>query len=80
MIWELIGYSTENRSNGLDIRYRKYTTSDKLAKRFEQIPKLQFTDSGHGIVFYARPYSGSKKEPIFAIEKYVKEQLARIPK
>lgn len=52
MRWELIAYSTDMRFE--DIRYRDYTTSEKKAKLFEQIPKIQFTDSGHGIIFNAR--------------------------
>ena len=48
MVYELLAYNTECMQ---DIRYRKYTTSKKKAEAFNNIPKIQFTDSGHGIVF-----------------------------
>jgi len=33
-----------------DVRYRQYTRSLARACKFELVPKIQFTDSGHGIV------------------------------
>lgn len=34
-----------------DVRYRDYTTSAAKAARFKTaVPKIQFTDSGHGMV------------------------------
>lgn len=33
-----------------DCRYRDYTTSAAKAEKFRRVPKIQFTDSGHGIV------------------------------
>lgn len=50
--WLLEGYSTDGRSD--DVRYRDYTTSQKKADAFRRVPKIRFTDSGHGIVFSAR--------------------------
>lgn len=48
--WELLAYSTALRT---DIRYRAYTRSRAVAEKFTKIPRINFTDSGHGIVFYA---------------------------
>jgi hypothetical protein len=48
-VWCLEAWDTEQR----EARTREYTTSDKLAERWERIPRIQFTDSGHGIVFQA---------------------------
>ena len=39
--------STEKWS---DVRYRDYTTSKARAERFKAVPKVKFTDSGHGVV------------------------------
>lgn len=50
-LWMLVAYNTEN---SLEARYRVYTSSPKRARAFAKIPKIQFTDSGHGIVFAAR--------------------------
>jgi len=53
MIYELIAYNTDSRYPQ-DVRYRTYTSSKRVAEIFNKIPKIQFTDSGHGIVFSAR--------------------------
>jgi len=50
--WLLEAYGTDCRY-GDDVRYRAYTTSRKKAEAFSRIPRIQFTDSGHGIVFHA---------------------------
>lgn len=71
-VWELIGYGTDSRYD--DVRHREYTTSAKKAALFEQIPRIQFTDSGHGVVFVARPHRGPRK-PTRRMD-YVGEQLA----
>ncbi len=77
MVWELTGRSTEERGeNG--VRHREYTTSATTAKLFGQIPRLQFTDSGHGIVFAADEHSG-KRQPVRRME-YVAEHMARLRK
>lgn len=71
MLYELEAYSTANYS---DIRYRAYTTSKKKADAFESIPKIQFTDSGHGIVFSA--HLVSKRKPTNnSLSEYVRKHL-----
>jgi hypothetical protein len=55
-VWCLEAYDTEMR----EARSREYTTSKRMAERWEQIPRVQFTDSGHGIVFIARPHRGKR--------------------
>jgi hypothetical protein len=46
-----------------DVRYREYTTSDKRAEIFKTFPKIQFTDSGHGIVPSVTVHSGGRRLP-----------------
>jgi len=79
MVYELIAYNTDCRFPQ-DIRYREYTTSKKRAEAFEKIPKIQFTDSGHGIVFNAREMkSGEHRKQVISIcGVYVREHLARL--
>jgi hypothetical protein len=72
MVYELRGYNTDSRYHD-DIRHREYTTSKKKAELFAQIPKIQFTDSGHGIVFAAIEHRG-RREPTRHMD-YVREQL-----
>jgi hypothetical protein len=51
-------------ANWNDVRYREYTTSEKKAELFKKVPKIQFTDSGHGIVPAVREHSkGRPREP-----------------
>lgn len=76
MIYELTAYNTDQRYG--DVRYREYTSSERRAKSFSQIPKIQFTDSGHGIVFSARPYKGKRKPRIMVLSDYVGENLAKL--
>lgn len=53
-----------NTQNWQDVRYRAYTTSAKRAAAFERIPKINFTDSGHGIVFTQHEHPrGKRREP-----------------
>lgn len=73
MIWELIGYGTDSRYSD-DVRHREYTSSRKKAELFARIPRIQFTDSGHGVVFVARPHKG-RRGPTRSMD-YVREQLA----
>ena len=72
MIYELIAFNTESY---LGIRYREYTASKKKADLFNKIPKIQFTDSGHGIVFMASEFSGKKKPKIHELSHYVDKHL-----
>ena len=75
MVWELIGYGTDSRYLD-DVRHREYTSSRKRAEMFKRIPRIQFTDSGHGIVFHAVEHRGRRK-PTRRMD-YVEEQLAII--
>lgn len=74
-VWVLEAYGTDSRY-GDDVRYRAYTTSAKRAEEFAKIPRIQFTDSGHGIVFVARPHSGKRLPVRRALSDYIGEQLA----
>lgn len=58
-------YILEMRStaNWQDVRYREYTTSAKKAEIFKDVPKIQFTDSGHGIVPAVREHVKGPREP-----------------
>lgn len=69
----LEGFNTDSRYPD-DVRHRQYTTSKIKADAFERIPKIQFTDSGHGVVFQARVHTGPRK-PVVRMD-YVEEQLA----
>jgi hypothetical protein len=75
-VWVLEGFDTgAHHYAGYDgIRHREYTTSKRKSERFALIPRIDFTDSGHGIVFSARPHSG-RRLPERRMD-YVREQLA----
>lgn len=77
MLWELTAYNTESCYSN-DIRYRSYTTSERKAKAFNQIPKIQFTDSGHGIAFMAWPAKNRSKPLINHLAEYVQKSLRDI--
>ena len=76
-VYLLEGYNTDSRYMD-DIRYRAYTTSKKKADAFNKIPKIQFTDSGHGIVFSASEYRGKQKPTRYELDRYVREHLERL--
>ena len=59
-----------------DVRYRAYTTSRKKAEAFGRIPKIQFTDSGHGIVFSFEVVTSKKKPPVYGLSDYIREHIA----
>lgn len=60
MVWCLEAYDTEMR----EARSRRYTTGDLTAEAWERIPRIDFTDSGHGIVFHALEHPrGKKRKP-----------------
>ena len=77
MIYELEAYNTENSD---DIRYREYTSSKKKAELFKLIPKIQFTDSGHGIVFWSREHSGKRKSEKRMLRDYFRKHLTLLRK
>lgn len=74
--WLLEGYGTDSRYGG-DVRYRAYTTSRKKAEAFNKIPRIQFTDSGHGIEFIAIELAPrTKRLPLhFGLYDYVRDNL-----
>ncbi len=72
-VWVLEGYGTDSRYHD-DVRHREYTTSAKKAALFSQIPRIQFTDSGHGIEFVALPHRG-RRLPERRMD-YVRDQMA----
>ena len=74
MVWELEAYNTDCRYSS-DIRYREYTSSQKKAEAFQKIPKIQFTDSGHGIVFTAIIHAGKRKPTISILADYVRQHI-----
>lgn len=47
-----------------DVRYRDYTSSEARKKRFEKVPKIQFTDSGHGMVPSVTEVRSRRKDTI----------------
>lgn len=77
--WLLEGFGTDRRYSD-DVRYRAYTSSKRKAEAFNQIPKIQFTDSGHGVVFCATEVKpGARRlEPRYVLDEYVREHLERI--
>ncbi len=70
-------YCLEMRStaNWDDVRYREYTTSIRKAEAFKTVPKINFTDSGHGIVPAVRDHKGRREKPINALREYVTSHL-----
>lgn len=76
--WLLEGFNTDRRYSD-DVRYRAYTSSKRKAEAFGQIPKIQFTDSGHGIVFSATEVKpGTRRlEPRYGLSDYVREHLTQ---
>ena len=73
-VWLLEAFNTDCRYRD-DIRYRAYTTSQRKADLFKQIPKIQFSDSGHGIVFSAREHTGRRERSIYTLADYVRENM-----
>ena len=76
-IYLLEAYNTDSRYSQ-DIRYREYTASKKRAELFNKIPKIQFSDSGHGICFSAIEHRGHRLPPRNELYRYVYEQMAKL--
>lgn len=72
-VWRLEAYDTEMR----EARCREYTTSRRMAEKWERIPRIQFTDSGHGIVFLATPHTG-RREPTIRRMDWADKHLREI--
>lgn len=75
MLWELTAWNTEDPR---DVRFRKYTTSKKKADAFQKIPKIQFSDSGHGIIFWACEHEGKRKPEITTVREHVRKHCSCI--
>jgi len=56
-----------------DVRYRAYTSSVKRKMRFEQIPRIRFSDSEHGIVPVVGEKRGRRLPEIAVLRDYVEE-------
>jgi hypothetical protein len=68
----LEAYDTEMR----EARCREYTTIKRLAEKWQRIPRIQFTDSGHGIVFNAWPHPpGGKRQPTLRRMQWADQHL-----
>jgi hypothetical protein len=76
-VYVLEAYNTDSRYPN-DIRYREYTTSKTRADLFNKIPKIQFSDSGHGIVFWSHEHKGKRKELRRELSSYVFENLLKL--
>ena len=72
MIYELIAVNTESNTATPS---GNYTTSKRKADLFEKLPKIQFTDSGHGIVFMANKLVGKKEKRIHILRDYVNHRM-----
>ena len=65
-----------NTGSDDDVRYREYTRSTIRAEMFKKIPRIDFTDSGHGIVFSAREHVGKRKQVVRELRAYVWDALS----
>ena len=75
-VYLLEAYNTDSRYPD-DVRYREYTTSKRRAEAFAKIPKIQFTDSGHGIAFSAREHKGARKPTRTELSSYVMSNMVK---
>jgi hypothetical protein len=73
VVFELIAYGTGSPTG--DVRYREYTSSRRRAEMFAAIPKIQFTDSGHGVVFVARDHKGRRSPEVRDVAEYVRKHM-----
>ena len=71
-------YCLEMRStaNWQDVRYREYTTSAKKAEIFKDVPRISFTDSGHGIVPCVREHRGHREPRNMMLSDHVQDYIA----
>jgi hypothetical protein len=58
-----------------DCRYREYTTSKRKADLFAKVPRIPFTDSGHGIVPYVREHSGRREPRNMILQDHVVDSI-----
>lgn len=74
-------YVLEMRStaNYEDCRYRSYTSSERKAEAFKAVPRIPFTDSGHGIVPYVHEHSGPRLPLITVLADHVRAGMPAKP-
>lgn len=65
--------------NWEDVRYRSYTKSAKIAERFKRVPRINFTDSGHGIIPVVKEHHGPKLPLIRHLTDHVAHHLFSEP-
>jgi hypothetical protein len=63
--------------NWEDVRYREYTTSVRKAELFKTIPKIKFTDSGHGIVPVVNEHRGTRLPRNMILQDHVVDWLVK---
>lgn len=71
-------YALEIRStqNWDDVRFRDYTTSKARADNFKaKVKRIDFTDSGHGLVPVVREVPRRKADKITVLADHVRECL-----
>jgi hypothetical protein len=73
-------YVLEMRStaNWQDVRYREYTTSAKKAEIFKGVPRISFTDSGHGIIPHVREHSGHREPRNMILADHVRDHITAV--
>jgi hypothetical protein len=67
-------------ANWSDVRYREYTTSSRKASLFKLVPRINFTDSGHGIVPVVREHSGRKEPRNMLLADHVRDSIVAMNK
>lgn len=76
-VWACIGFSTEEHGDA-SVRHREYTTSARKAEQWNEIERIDFTDSGHGIVFSATPHRGPRAPERRGLRDHVERELKRL--
>lgn len=61
-----------------DCRYRAYTSSQKMADLFEKVPKIKFTDSGHGLVTVVGKAAPPYRPTISILATYVRTEMRKL--
>jgi len=77
-VWCLEMRNTQDWS---DCRYREYTQSARRAEWFGGVPKIQFTDSGHGVVPHAYEHKFGRRLPrVLVVADHVQAHMRRMPR
>ena len=63
-----------------DVRYRSFTVSKAKADRFRNVPRIQFTNSGHGIAPHVTEHKrGTPRGPeIWILGDHVREHMGKV--